>query len=215
MEALARNNNREWFQEHKAEYQEALELMRDFAAGILKGISVFDPSVSDLDPKDTLFRIYKDIRFSADKTPYKTHFGCWMAKGGRKSTDAGYYFHMEPGNTFMAAGVHSPPKEQLQLIRQEILYRPPDYLEIKRKLLSGEGFEQGGEEDKLKKGPAGFPKDFIYLEELKHKHYIFVKKYSNAQVLQEDFTSGLVSDYRFLHPLVSYLNHAMSFTGNE
>ena len=215
LRALARNNNREWFHQHKDEYQEAQELMRQFASEILQGISRFDPSVSQLDPKETLFRIHKDIRFSRDKTPYKTHFGCWMAKGGRKSTDAGYYFHMEPENTFMAAGVHSPPKEQLNLIRQEILYRPEEYLKVVGKLASDPRFERGGEEDKLKTGPLGFPKDFKYLEELNYKHYIFMRSYGEEEVLKEEFPEALAEDYKALYPLVDYLNHAMSFTGNE
>ncbi|MGW8314039.1 MAG: DUF2461 domain-containing protein [Bacteroidales bacterium] len=215
LRALDRNNNREWFQEHRKEYQGALELMREFASVLLQGISRFDPSVSDLDPKETLFRIYKDIRFSKDKTPYKTHFGCWMARGGRKSTDAGYYFHMQPDQTFMAAGVHSPPKEQLHLIRQEILYRPEEYLKVTGETSSKGEFERGGEEDKLKTGPLGFPKDFKYLDELNYKHYIFMKGYSNDAVLKSSFPVKLVNDYRELFPLVEYLNHAMSFTGNE
>jgi uncharacterized protein (TIGR02453 family) len=215
LRALARNNNREWFQQHKKDFQKAQELMREFASVILKGISRFDPAVSELDPKETLFRIYKDIRFSKDKTPYKTHFGCWMARGGRKSNDAGYYFHVEPENTFMAAGIHSPPKEQLNLIRQEILYRPEEYLKVIGNISSLAEFERGGEEDKLKTGPLGFPKDFKYLEELNYKHYIFVKNYGNEEVLQPSFADELAEDYRKLYPLVDYLNHAISFTGNE
>ncbi len=215
LRALARNNNREWFQQHKKDFQKAQGLMHEFASGILKGISRFDPTVSELDPKETLFRIYKDIRFSKDKTPYKTHFGCWMARGGRKSADAGYYFHMEPENTFMAAGIHSPPKEQLNLIRQEILYRPEEYLKVIGNIASLGEFERGGEEDKLKTGPLGFPKDFKYLEELNYKHYIFLKHYGNEEVLQPSFPDHLAEDYRKLYPLVDYLNHAISFTGNE
>jgi uncharacterized protein (TIGR02453 family) len=115
---LAQNNNRDWFHAHKKEYQEALEMFRGFVARVLGGIVQFDPALSGIDPGESIFRIYKDVRFSKDKTPYKTHFGCWMARGGRKSTDAGYYFHLEPEGTFMAAGVHSPLKEQLNLIRK-------------------------------------------------------------------------------------------------
>lgn len=215
MRALDRNNNREWFHQHKKEYQEALDLMHGFAGSLLQAISRFDPSVSELDPKETLFRIYKDIRFSKDKTPYKTHFGCWMARGGRKSTDAGYYFHMEPDHTFMAAGVHSPPREQLHLIRQEILYRPEEYLKVTGEIASKGEFERGGEEDKLKTGPLGFPKDFKYLDELCYKHYIFTKGYENKAVLNSSFPGKLANDYRKLFPLVEYLNHAMSYTGNE
>ena len=105
LRSLAHNNNREWFNDNKKIYQESLEQFREFAAQLLNGIAKFDPSLGGLVPKDTIFRIYKDVRFSKDKSPYKTHFGCWMTKGGRKSTDAGYYFHLEPDNSFMAAGV--------------------------------------------------------------------------------------------------------------
>jgi uncharacterized protein (TIGR02453 family) len=211
---LAKNNNRDWFQEHKKRYQESLELVRGFAAQLLDGITRFDPALSGLDAKDTLFRIYKDVRFSKDKSPYKTHFGCWMARGGRKSTDAGYYFHLEPGNTFMAAGVHSPPKDKLNLIRQEILYQPEAFLAVIQHPRIKERFERGGNDDKLKKGPVGFPKDFEHLEELKYKHYILFKNYPDEQVLHPEFPEQVVSEYKDLYPLVEYLNHAMSFTGN-
>lgn len=212
---LAENNNRDWFNTHKKRYQEALELFRGFAGELLAGISGFDPSLGNLEPKDTIFRIYKDVRFSKDKLPYKTHFGCWMAKGGRKSTDAGYYFHLEPGNSFMAAGVWMPPGEQLKLIRQEILYRPESFLKLINTPLMKAHYERGGKEDMLKKGPAGFPKDFKHMEELKYKHYVWSRNYSDSEVRRQEFAGSVVEDYKGLHPLVSYLNHAMSFTGNQ
>jgi uncharacterized protein (TIGR02453 family) len=212
---LARNNNREWFNDNKARYQEALEGFRELAGTVLDGIRQFDYSLEGIEAKDAIFRIYKDIRFSKDKTPYKTHFGCWMAKGGRKSTDAGYYLHLEPGSSFMAAGVHSPAKEQLNLIRQEILFNPKGFLDIINDPRVKEGYERAGRDDMLKKGPAGFPPDFKYLEELKYKHYIFSKSYSDAAVTAPGFAGGLVRDFKGLFPLVQYLNHAMSFTGNE
>lgn len=215
LEDLTRNNNRDWFNENKKAYQNALDTFRAFIGTILVGISKTDPSVGSLEAKDCIFRIYKDVRFSKDKTPYKTHFGGWMAKGGRKSTDAGYYFHLEPGNTFMAAGVWMPPKEQLTLIRQEIMYNPTEYFKIINDPLIGKAYERGGKEDMLKKGPAGFPKDFKYMEEIKYKHYIFSKNYENKDVIKPDFAETVIHDYKGLYPLVDYLNQAMSFTGNE
>ncbi len=212
---LAQHNNRDWFHSHKKEYQAALDLVRSFIGKVLSGMMQFDPSLGNLEAKDTLFRIYKDIRFSKDKTPYKTHFGSWMTRGGRKFTDAGYYFHLEPGNSFMAAGVHAPPAEQLKLIRQEIVYHPEAYLEVINNPVIRKGYTRSGKEDMLKKGPAGFPKDFKYLEELKYKHYVFSKAYSDQEVAQKDFAGTLVKDFQGLFPLVTYLNHAMSFTGNE
>jgi uncharacterized protein (TIGR02453 family) len=215
LEALAQNNNRDWFQDNKKTYQAALDTFREFIGSILVGVSKTDPSVGNLEAKDTIFRIYKDVRFSKDKTPYKTHFGGWMAKGGRKSTDAGYYFHLEPGNTFMAAGVWMPPKEQLTLIRQEIMYNPSDYFKIINDPVVSKAYERGGKEDMLKKGPAGFPKDFEFMEEIKYKHYIFSKNYENQDVIKSGFAENVTHDYKGLFPLVDYLNHAMSFTGNE
>jgi uncharacterized protein (TIGR02453 family) len=215
LKELSENNNRDWFNANKGLYQESLEIFRGFAGELLVGISTFDPSVGNLDPKDTIFRIYKDVRFSKDKLPYKTQFGCWMAKGGRKSTDAGYYFHLEPGKSFMAAGVWMPPREQLNLIRQEILFQPASYMELVNKPVMQEYYERGGKEDMLVKGPAGYPKDFKYMEELKYKHYIWSRSYSDAAIQARGFASKLVKDYEGLFPLVSYLNQAMSFTGNQ
>lgn len=212
---LNRNNNREWFNENKGRYQEALDLFRELAASMISGISSFDPALDGLDAKQSVFRIYKDVRFSKDKSPYKTHFGCWMTKGGRKSTDAGYYFHLEPGKSFAAAGVWMPPAEQLKLIREEIHYKPEAYLDIVNKLEAQKKYERGGREDMLKKGPAGFPKDFVHIDELKYKHHIFSRNYKDAELKGKDLTSLLTGDFRGLYPLVSYLNHAMSFTGNQ
>ena len=161
LRSLTRNNNRDWFNAHKREYQDALEEFRELSETILKGIVQFDPTLVRTVARDSIFRIYRDIRFSRDKSPYKTHFGCWMTKGGRKSTDAGYYIHLEPENSFMAAGVHSPPGEQLHLIRQEIVFNPKEYLDIITSLSNGK-YTRAGRDDMLKAGPAGFPKDFEY-----------------------------------------------------
>jgi len=212
---LAQNNNREWFNTHKNRYLESLDYFRDFAGQLIRGISAFDPSLGNLEAKDTIFRIYKDVRFSKDKLPYKTHFGCWMAKGGRKSTDAGYYFHLEPEKSFLAAGVWMPPKEQLALIRQEIVFQPEAYLKVINDPLLKKDFERGGKEDMLKKGPIGYPKDFAYLDEIKYKHYVFSRNYSDAEILDPKLTEHVVRDYKGLYPLVTYLNHAMSFAGNQ
>jgi uncharacterized protein (TIGR02453 family) len=212
---LNQNNTREWFTENKGRYQEALEQFRELASSLITGITSFDPTLDGIDAKQSIFRIYKDVRFSKDKSPYKTHFGCWMTKGGRKSTDAGYYFHLEPGKSFAAAGVWMPPAEQLKLIREEILYKPEAYLEIVNKMKEKKKYERGGMEDMLKKGPTGFPKDFKYIEELKYKHHIFSRNYKDSQLSGPKVSSLVAEDFHGLFPLVAYLNHAMSFTGNQ
>jgi len=212
---LDRNNTRDWFNENKNRYQEALEQFRELASGMIAGISTFDPTLDGIDAKQSIFRIYKDVRFSKDKSPYKTHMGCWMTKGGRKSSDAGYYFHLEPGKSFAAAGVWMPPADQLKLIREEILYNPESYLEVVNELLSLKKYERGGTEDMLKKGPAGFPKDFAHIDELKYKHHIFSRPYKDSELSGKNTASLLTGDFKGLYPLVAYLNHAMSFTGNH
>ena len=212
---LERNNTREWFNENKDRYQEALSQFRELASEMIAGISSFDPTLDGIDAKQSIFRIYKDVRFSKDKSPYKTHMGCWMTKGGRKSSDAGFYFHLEPGKSFAAAGVWMPPADQLKLIREEILYNPETYLEVVSKLLSLKKYERGGLEDMLKKGPSGFPKDFAHIDELKYKHHIFSRSYKDAELSSKNTTSLLCEDFKGLYPLVAYLNHAMSFTGNH
>ncbi|MCP4310560.1 MAG: DUF2461 domain-containing protein [Bacteroidetes bacterium] len=212
---LARNNTREWFTENKGRYQESLEQFREMATSLIAGISSFDPTLDGIDAKQSIFRIYKDVRFSKDKSPYKTHFGCWMTKGGRKSTDAGYYFHLEPGKSFAAAGVWMPPAEQLKLIRQEILYNPEAYFKIINDPLLQKKYERDGTEDKLKRGPAGFPQDSPHIDELKYKHHIFSRHYKDPELNNSKVSSLLADDFRGLYPLVNYLNHAMSFTGNH
>jgi len=212
---LAAHNNREWFGENKKRYQQSLDRFRVFVAEVLGGITLFDPLLRLIEAKDTIFRIYKDTRFSKDKTPYKTNFGCWMSGGGRRSADAGYYFHLEPDGCFMAAGVWMPPAGQLQLIRQEIIFDPVAFSKVFHDQWINQNYERTGAEDKLKKGPAGFPKDFELLDELKYKHYVFSKNYSDMEVVRGDFPQKLVEDYRGLFPVVHYLNQAMSYTGNE
>ncbi len=211
---LSRNNNREWFTENKSKYQESLDQFRNLASDLIEGISTFDPTMDGVDARQAIFRIYKDVRFSKDKLPYKTHFGCWMTKGGRKSSDAGYYFHLEPGKSFIAAGVHSPAAEQLRTIRQEIMFNPEAYLEVIGKLEKQKKYERGGREDMLKRGPAGFPQDFPYIDELKYKHHIFTRNYKDAELTGKKASTLLKEDFHGLYPLVFYLNQALSFTGN-
>ena len=211
---LSRNNTREWFTENKGRYQESLGQFREFATELIAGISTFDPTLEGIDAKQAIFRIYKDVRFSKDKLPYKTHFGCWITKGGRKSTDAGYYLHLEPGKSFAAAGVWMPPAEQLKLIRQEILYNPKAYLKVIDNPHLQKKYERGGTEDMLKRGPAGFPQDFPHIDELKYKHFIFSRTHKDSDLTNSKAVSLLTEDFQGLYPLVSYLNQAMSFSGN-
>jgi len=211
---LKQNNNRDWFTENKSRYKESLEEFREFCTELIDGIAVFDPALSELDAAKSIFRIYRDVRFSKDKSPYKTHFGCWMTRGGRKSVNAGYYFHLEPGASFLAGGSYNPPKEELKLIREEILYDPKSWLKTINDPVLQEEFQRGMQEEKLSRGPAGFPADFEFIEELKHKHFIFSKNLSDREVVGRNFVKKAAGDYQKLSTLVYYLNNAMSLKGN-
>jgi len=214
LQDLSGNNNREWFHKNKSAYKKSLELYSDMVSQIISGIQLFDSNLLNLHPGDAIFRIYRDIRFSNDKTPYKTHFGAYLAKGGRKSPDAAYYFHVEPGGSFMAAGVYMPDKDRLKAIRQEILYKPEEYMDIVNSNIKM-GYTQHEHGDKLKKPPKGFPDDFKYLDQLKFKHYLFAKDYTDADLLSDGFIDRVIADFKGLYPFVNYLNTAMDFMGNE
>ena len=125
LKKLKNNNNREWFDSNKTEYLASKEIFEEFVSELIKGINKFDKKVSlDLKPKDCTFRIYKDVRFSKDKTPYKNNMSASINPGGKKSNIPGYYFHLEPEACFLAGGVYMPMPDDLKAIRQEIDYNP-------------------------------------------------------------------------------------------
>ena len=205
---LKENNNRDWFNENKALYEEAREVILIFINSLIAEVSLFDRQVSELEAKNTLFRIYRDVRFSKDKTPYKTAFGSYIAQGGRKSLKAGYYLHIEPGASFLAGGMHTPPKEQLEKLRQEILYNVDEY----KSIISTQDFIHNFETvkgEKLKRPPKGFPADFPDIELLKHKDFIVVHNISDDMILSEDFLQDATTLFKKMKPFNDFLNRAL------
>jgi len=210
---LSKNNHRDWFQSNKARFDEVRAEFLDFVSSVIHDIARFDNRLAGLEAKDALFRIYRDVRFSRDKTPYKTHFGAYMASGGRKSRDAGYYMHISPEEFFIAGGSHSPDKENLKVIRQEILFRPDEYVQITDDLKTA-GYVQMSS-DRLKNGPADFPKDSPHIELIKDKHYIFSKIIELSDKGANELRSEVSEQFKGFYPLTTFLNSAMAFTGNE
>lgn len=210
---LEKNNHRDWFHDHKAHYNRARDRFLAELQKIIDQLQLHDPRLAELEPKNALFRIFRDIRFSKDKTPYKTHFGAYMARGGRKSSQAGYYLHIGTGEKFLAAGVHSPAKEHLQTIRQEIIYRPDTYNEILENL-QAKGFAMY-EKDKLKKGPKGFPADSPVIEHLKNKHFLLSCDLPESEVRSGNLARHVTNRFIQLTPYTTFLNEAMEYTGNE
>ncbi len=210
---LKDNNNREWFHANKARYKEAGEIFHAMIQDIIDKAQLHDSTLLDLKARDTIFRIARDIRFSSDKTPYKTHFGAYVAKGGRKRTHAGYYIHVSNDDPFIGAGAWGPTKDQLRAIRQEIVLRPEEIRSIISNMNSiGYGLYEG---DKMKRGPKDFPANGPAAELLKYKHFVLTCELKKEEMLSDDFTSHVAGRIKNLVPFNSFINTALEFAGNE
>jgi len=211
LQKLKSHNNRDWFEKNKGLYLEAKEEHELFIDKILKGITRFDKKIAaDMKAKDCVFRIYKDVRFSKDKTPYKTNFGASMNPGGKKSLVAGYYLHIEPGASFIAGGVWMPEPEILNAIRQEIDYNPDPFLKILKSASFKKYFKGLDDEGKLKSAPKGFDKDHPHIEILKNKHFIVSHPLTDKQVLDKNAETTILAGFKAMHPLMEYLREATS-----
>ena len=208
---LEQNNNRDWFQQNKKRYDAALKNVQEFITQVITGISAFDASVSGQDAKSCIFRIYRDVRFSHNKTPYKTHFGAYIAPGGRKGGDAGYYIHIQNNMSFVVGGLWSPEPAVLKRIREEIYYAPEELVGIVTDKKFKFVFGALSEEDSLKKPPKNYPADFEHINLLKYKHFCAEKPVSNAEVTAADFLEKCLQIMEVSAPLVKYMNKVVHF----
>lgn len=180
---LKQNNNREWFNDHKKAYDQVRVIFEAYTQQIINRIAVFDPTVMPVEVKDCVFRIYRDVRFSNNKLPYKTHMGAYINPKGRKSDGFGYYIHLEPGNSLLGGGSIGLPTKQLTLIRESICERIDEYIDIVEDPEFKKYFSTVGE-DFLKSAPKGFSKDYEYIDYLKCKEYICSYPISDDYVLK-------------------------------
>ncbi len=208
LKELARNNNKLWYQKNKDLYVQAKQEFELVTGLLINEIGKFDKNVSGLLPKDCVFRIFRDVRFSNDKTPYKTNFGAYMSKGGRKGGLAGYYLHVEPGSYFLAGGIYMPPSPVLRAIRNEIYHNIDEFLEILGEKKFTQYFGQIWGE-KLTAPPRGFSKDFPEIELLKYKHYNVVHEVNEQQITGKDFIGYALEVYREMLPFNRFLNQAV------
>lgn len=205
---LKHHNDREWFQKNRPRYDEVKTNHELFIQSVIDQISTFDPILKGLEAKSCIYRIYRDIRFSNDKTIYKTHLGAFIVRGGRKNGDkfAGYYVHIEPGNNSMiAGGAYIPPSPWLTAIREKIDEQGSDLMKIiKRKEFVDMFGELEGE--KLKSAPKGYGKDHQYIELLKMKSFLVVKMIPDKEVLTDKCFDIIVNASRIMKPLNDFLN---------
>lgn len=206
---LKKNNNREWFHANKTSYDAVKKDMISLLDLIIPELEKLDPEIKNLEPRKCLFRINRDIRFSKDKSPYKTNFGGFMVKGGKASGNAGYYIHLEPGNSFIAGGIHMPQAPNLKKIRQEIYYNVDEFKSILETALSSGKFREflG---DKLKRPPKGFDADFPDIDLLKYKSYGLVHMIPDKICHSEGFDTYLMQIFAQISPMVRFINRGLA-----
>ncbi|MGB4291861.1 MAG: DUF2461 domain-containing protein [Bacteroidales bacterium] len=207
LKALASNNNRDWFEANRSNYETAKKNFEVFVQAFIDRITEFEPVLKGLESKSCIFRINRDIRFSNDKSPYKTNFGALIIRGGRKNIHrfAGYYIHLEPGEYMIAGGAYLPPAEWLTAIREKIAEQPEEFL----KIIEDKDFKKYfGEldDEKLKSAPRGFDPDHPYIELLKFKSYTVVNYISEKKVLSPDYLDYVVKVAKVLKPFNDFFN---------
>jgi uncharacterized protein (TIGR02453 family) len=204
---LAQNNNREWFAANKPRYEKAKKNFELFAQDLLTHLQSIDSSLASIELKQCLYRIYRDVRFSKNKDPYKTHFGVYIAKnGGRNSLFAGYYFHLDPNESFFGGGIYMPQPEYLKMLRKEIYYQIEEFKGILNEPKFKKFYTGIDPIDTLKKAPVGFPKDFPEIDLLKNKHYFASHIFPLQQAANTDFASVVYEGMTNVKPLVDFIN---------
>ena len=211
---LSCNNNREWFNEHKDWYRDCQQRFEQFTTEWLKRLAEMDPDLSSLQPKDCIWRIYRDVRFSADKRPFKEWFGVFpAAKGGKKSDRGGYYIHIQPGKCMFAGGMWCPNKDLLHAVRREILANYEEVEDIFSNPLTNRYFRDFDTEYMLKKMPQGFPIDFEHPDWLKRKAYTFSTPLSDEQVCDSSFIDLATELACAAKPINDFLNYTFEEYG--
>lgn len=208
---LDKNNNREWFLANKKRYDAAKKNVEEFVDTLIAQVGKFEPAVANFKAKDCMFRINRDVRFSANKAPYKNNMGAYISKGGKKSQAAGYYVHIQPNNIFVAGGCWMPEGESLKKIRDAIDY---DYEKFDKIVTSKEAKKLFGalsDEDKLKTAPKGYPKDHPAVEYLKNKSFIFYHKIDTKEATKPGFDNTVIAGFKGIKPLCDFLNEALEY----
>lgn len=202
------NNNREWFTTNRKRYEDSRENFNSFVQLLINSIGAFDHSVRGLEVSNCTYRINRDIRFSNDKTAYKTHFGAFIVKGGKKNGDryAGYYFHVEPGNqSLIAGGAYLPPPGWLSAIREKIDDQGEELIEIINNREFARYFT-GIEGEKLKTAPRGYPTNHKHIELLRLKSYLVESAIADENVVTRECIEYVVNASRIMKPFNDFLN---------
>jgi len=212
LKELKRNNNKTWFDNHKAKFLSAKNDFENFVQEIIKVISAFDNDIKDLQAKNCTFRINRDIRFSKDKTPYKTNMGASFNRGGKKSIFGGYYFHLEPGGkSFVGGGLWMPDPIALKKLRQEIDYCFPEF----QKIISNPSFKKQYNNLEMNEGqmlvnvPKGYDKENPAASFLKLKSFVATKNIRDTLLTNSGLLKETAKAFEALMPLVKFMNRSL------
>ena len=212
LQLLGKNNNRDWFHAHKSEYVQHHENAIAFADSVLEKMNGHD-NIETLSGKKSLFRIYRDVRFSKDKSPYKTHWGGGL-KRATKQLRGGYYFHIQPGGqSFLGGGFWAPNKEALFRIREEIASDAEELRAIinSKEIQTTFGALYG---EQLKTAPKGFDKDHPDIDLLRFKQFVFIKKFSDEEVLEAQFDAVVNETFKKLRPFLDLMSDVLTTDSN-
>ena len=210
LQDLARHNERDWFQAHKATYDQLRAGFEQDVAYWLAELALDEPALAALDPRKCVFRIYRDVRFSKNKVPYKTHFSAYFAAGGKQGTAPGRYVQVGPaGQTLVAGGLYEPTKEQLAAVRQEIDYQAADLHHLLAAPAARQFFPQGLVGEQLRKMPPGYEATHPDAPWLRHKSFLLTHALPDAELRRlspEAFRAHVLAELRALGPFCEWLN---------
>lgn len=207
---LKKNNNKPWFEGHRKQYDAARADFILLIEGLINSIGKFDPPISNLKAKESIFRINRDVRFSKDKSPYKTNMAGYFNRGGKKGNGAGYYLHIQPGKSMAAGGMWMPMAPDLSKIRQEIDYNFNDWKKITGSTGFKRMFTDGVKSDSvLQRPPKGYDEDNPAIGLLKMKSFIVTRPFTDAEVLSPDFVKEVTKTFQTMKPMIDFLNRSL------
>jgi uncharacterized protein (TIGR02453 family) len=208
---LKKNNNKPWFDAHRAQYEAARIDFSNFIQLLIEALQKSDTTITGITAKDSQFRINRDVRFSKDKRPYKDNFGAFIARGGKKSIFAGYYFHLAPGNSFIGGGLWHPEPANLKKVRQEIDYNWDEFQSI----LKNKNFKKTfgdlykGDDLSLKRMPKGYAEDHPAMSYLKLQSLIAEQKIADEDLTKASLHKKALGAFQALQPLLNFINRSV------
>jgi uncharacterized protein (TIGR02453 family) len=207
---LKKNNNKPWFDKHRSVYLDAKDDIGQMVQQVIDGLGKIDADIAPLQPKDCVYRIFRDVRFSKNKTPCKTNMGASFNKGGKKSPTAGYYFHCEPGNNLVGGGLWMPMPPDLNKVRQEIDYNFAEWKKIISNRSFKKFFPEGLDtEEVLSRPPKGYDEANPAIEFLKMKSFVVTRTITDAEMQSKSAVKEVVKTFETMKEFILFLNRAL------